>query len=206
MAKRRRVHQGKGIYCLEGDWSGKKDKTTVEPVLRLLETAQNLRVPYLHKDVATREELQFRLKEWVEPGFGNYPILYLAFHGQPGEVVLGRGKDRFGLSELENTLDGVCKGRIIHFGSCATLDLHGNRLNGFLRRTRALALLGYKSNIDWLSSTAFDLLLLGTLQEISFDVRGMKKLDEILDKAAFSLRKDLEFRMQYNKHHAKFRH
>ena len=35
-----RRDQRKGIFCLEGDWWGVKDFTTVEPVLRLLETAE----------------------------------------------------------------------------------------------------------------------------------------------------------------------
>ena len=165
---------------MEGEWFGKKDKTTVEPVLRLLETVYDLRVPYLHKNIATHDEFEFRLKEWSQPSFDNYPILYLAFHGSPGEIEIGGGKSRFDLVELEAALEGACKGRVIHFGSCATLDIHGNSLNRLLRRTEALALLGYKSKVDWLPSTAFDLLLLGGLQEISFTSKGIRKLDKRL--------------------------
>ena len=46
----------KGIFCLEGDWRGVRDKTSVEPMLRLLETMGNYRVPYFHHDVGTQEE------------------------------------------------------------------------------------------------------------------------------------------------------
>ena len=100
MAKRRRVDQTKGIFCLEGNWFGTKDRTTIEPVLRLLEMANDLRVPYVHFDVATREELEFRLKEWGKASFRNYPILYLAFHGNPGEIQLGQANGGFKLKDL----------------------------------------------------------------------------------------------------------
>lgn len=32
-----------GIFCLEGDWWGVKDRTSVEPILRLLETMRPYR-------------------------------------------------------------------------------------------------------------------------------------------------------------------
>ena len=87
MAKRRRVDDWKGIYCLEGDWFGKKDKTTVEPVLRLLETVRDLRVPYLHKGVATRRSWSF---VW-DNGLSRASRLIQSFHGQPSEIELGQG-------------------------------------------------------------------------------------------------------------------
>ena len=203
MAKRRRVDQTKGIFCLEGNWFGTKDRTTIEPVLRLLETANDLRVPYVHFDVATREELEFRLKEWGKASFRNYPILYLAFHGNPGEIELGQANGGFKLKDLATRLEGVCNGRIIHFGSCSTLDLHGNTLNRMLHQTKALALCGYKSDVDWLSSSAFDLLFLAALQEISFTAHGLKKLDRLLNETALGLRRELDFRIHYTKPQSK---
>ncbi len=54
----------KGIFCLEGAWWGVKDKTSVEPMLRLLEAMGDYEVPYFHHDVATHEEFDFYLKKW----------------------------------------------------------------------------------------------------------------------------------------------
>ena len=34
----------KGIFCLEGEWWGVKDTSSVEPVLRLLQTMRGYRV------------------------------------------------------------------------------------------------------------------------------------------------------------------
>ena len=193
----------KGICCLEAAGAGKRGKSSVEPVLHLLETAPNLRVPYQRMEVATSEELEFRLKEWSGPGFADYPILYLAFDGRPGQIELGSGGSEFGLREMETALKGACTGRIVHFGSSATLELHGNSLNRFLHRTGTVALMSYGSNADWLSSSAFDVLLLGRLQETPFTSRGMRKLDGILNETALRLRRTVAFDLHYDRKRAR---
>ena len=144
MAGGGRMDDWKGVYCLEGDGLG--NEATVEPVLRLLETVRDPGVRSLRIDVATRGELEFRLRQWAQPEFASHPILYLAFGGEPGEIELAPGEGSFGLRELAALLEGACDGRVIHFGSCATLDLHGNTLNRFMRRTGALALLSYRTS------------------------------------------------------------
>ena len=55
MAKKK--GQKKGVFCLEGPRWGVEDRSSLEPVLRLLETLKSYRVPYLYFDVGTREEL-----------------------------------------------------------------------------------------------------------------------------------------------------
>ena len=92
MAKKK--DQRKGIFCLEGHWWGVKGKTTVEPVLRLLETQADYRTPYRHYDVATHEGLDFYLKKWRGASLSDFPILYLGFHGAPGELHVGEGRDK----------------------------------------------------------------------------------------------------------------
>ena len=193
MAKRRRADQKKGIFCLEGIWYGDKDKTSVEPVLRFLETMDDLEVLYQHRGVATRGEFDFHLQRWKQSSFKTHPILYLVFHGNPGEIEIEKRQDALRLDQLGEMLEGACKGRIIHFGSCSTLDVHGNKLNSFLSQSGALAICGYKTDVDWLPATAFDLLLLGYLQEISFTRHGISKLDRLLTDTAPGLQKELGF-------------
>lgn len=195
MARSRKKEQYKGIYCLETEWFGRKDKTSVEPVLRLLETTYGLRVPYIHRNVATREELEHRLREWLRAEFNTHPILYLAFHGRPGQIDITGPADGIGLAELATVLEGRCKGRVLHFGSCGTLNLESRRLREFRQQTKALALMGYKSRIDWLPSTVLDLLLLGSLQKVSFTRRGIRAVDGKLRRTAVSLRRSLKFRL-----------
>ena len=195
--------QTKGIFCLEAcAWFGSlKDKTTVEPVLRLLESTKDYRVPYLHFDVATREELDFYIKKWCSKGVGeSHPILYLAFHGEADGLFVGEGRgNRLNLNQLGERLDGKCRGRIIHFGSCATVDVPDHALNAFLRRTGALAVFGYRADVEWLKSAAFDLLVLGGLQRVSF-LRGasIQNFGDKLLKDAPGLARTLEFRIKVN--------
>ena len=198
-----RVDDRKGIYCLEGDGFGKKDGTSVEPALRLLETVCDPPVPCLHREVATRGELELRLRQWARPEFDSHPILYLAFDGGPGHMELGQGEGSLDLRELATLLEGACTGRVMHFGSCATLDLHGNTLNRFMRRTGACALLSCRSDVDRLSSSAFDLLLLDALQEVPFTAQGMRRLDRLLNETVLGLRRKLAFRVDYDKARAR---
>ena len=197
MAKRK--DQKKGVFCLEGPWWGIKDKSSVEPVLRLLETQANYRVPYRHFDVGTREELDFYLKKWTGASFREtHPILYLAFHGEPGGIAVGEGRNAsVTLDDLAVLLEGRCQGRVIHFGSCDTAAVHGRELRKFLARTEALAVCGYKEEVDWLESAAFDMLLLGQLQDASFiQVSSLEKADRELKVAASGLYRKLGFRMR----------
>jgi hypothetical protein len=79
----------KGIYCLEvGEWfGGMKKKTSVEPILQLLHDSP-LAVPYIHRDIATEVEFRYYLRKWTQSKQKEYPILYLAFHGNPGCIYL----------------------------------------------------------------------------------------------------------------------
>ena len=191
--------QRKGIFCLEGPWGGVKGRSTVEPVLRLLETLDGYRVSYRHYDVGTREELDFYLNKWRGASFKNFPILYLSFHGEKGNLLIGEGRDnRLPIEDLAERLEGDCKGRVVHLGTCSTVGVHGRELTKFLTRTRALAVSGFTKDVDWLQSAAFEMLMLGRLQEASFrQADSMRKFDEDLKKAAPGLYKHLGYRMWY---------
>ena len=197
MAKKK--DQKKGVFCLEeAAWfGGIRDTTSVEPVLRLLKTTKGYRVPYLHFDVGTREEFDFYLKKWRGTSFRDtHPILYLGFHGARGELSVGEGRDsRVTLSELAERLDGSCRGRVIHFGSCSTLAAHGRQLSTFLDQTGALAVCGFKTDVYWLQSLAFEMLVMGGLQNVSFTRPGMGKFERELKEAAPGLLRNLDFRM-----------
>ena len=185
----------KGIFCLETPlWYGIKDRTSIEPVLQLLE--KRLKVPYLHHDVATIEEFNFYLEKWNLREFGSHPILYLAFHGDCGKVGVGE-RGGISLNDLAERLDGRCTGRVIHISSCFTLWAHSDTLNEFLIRTGALAVCGYQERVDWIESAAFDLLVLRGLQRVPFQrVSSMRKLGRDLWKEAPGLMKRLGFRIE----------
>lgn len=198
----------KGVFCLEGDWFGHEDRTTVEPVLHLLEKNRYLEVPYLHYNVATKGEFKFRLKEWRDSSNEwteeeypwTYPILYLGFHGAENTLGLA-GRDKVSLDEIEELLKDSCMNRVIFFASCLTLNVHGHRLNRFLKTTKAFAICGYRAKIDWLVSTIFDAVFLALLQSFPFDQDGRCELNGLLSSTAKQeeLNKVRELEEQLNK-------
>ncbi len=54
---------------------------------------------------------------------------------------------------------------VIHFGSCGTLDVPKQRVDEFLGTSKAALILGYNKVIDWVDSTALDLIVLSKLQQ-----------------------------------------
>lgn len=156
-----------GVFCLEGEWWGNyKKPTTVEPGLQLLKVAGEPPVNYIHRNVATVTELEFYVRQWILKKHDDYPILYLAFHGSSGFICVGdqrRSESKVGLDQLEELIDGAGAGRLIYFGSCSTLDFHGNLLNGFIKRTGLEGVVGYKTDVYWMDSMLVDLSMLGAL-------------------------------------------
>ena len=195
----RGIDKDKGVFCLETDqWYRQKDTATVEPALQLLERFRGVR--YERRDVATQEEFKFFLNKYFVPGYNTHPILYLGFHGwcadDDTDAFVQIGDDtKVTLRQLEEWIDGRCKGRLIYFGACGVLDSHGNRLNSFVRSTNALAICGYREEIDWLESTVFDTLALGRLQDAAFQKSSIQKFDRELKQMAPGLYERLGFRL-----------
>ncbi|MXY24980.1 MAG: hypothetical protein F4Y45_10720, partial [Acidobacteria bacterium] len=57
-------------------------------------------------------------------------------------------------------------------------------MNRFVRRTGACAVFGFRTDVDWLPSAAFELLVLGYLQEVSFTKAGMRSLQRRVKREA----------------------
>ncbi|MCB1232149.1 MAG: hypothetical protein KDN19_17920 [Verrucomicrobiae bacterium] len=187
----------KGIFCLEGDWDRDLRTTiTVLPFLELLAQVNRPPIPSIRRDIGTATEMEYYLKKWCQKRYARFPILYLGFHGDPGVLYLGGDRRAtVDLDWLEESLAGKCKGRLIHFGSCGTLATHGRRLNRFLRVTGAVGVCGYKVDVDWLLAAAFEIILLGVIQQFSLTRSGLAAVDRRVRREAGGLTKDLAFRM-----------
>ena len=149
--------QGWGIFCLEGEWdSDLRKKMSVRPLLTLLESLGIAQT--IHRDVATRQELEYFFKKLKEKRYDDYKVVYLAMHGNAGCVNLGQ--DSVDLEDLAEMMGDSCAGRAVYFGSCLTLKGDDKGLQDFARRTKARAVVGYRKPVDWLSTAAFELLLL----------------------------------------------
>ncbi len=193
----------KGIYCLEvGEWfNSLKEKTSVEPVLTLLHDSL-LSVPYIHRDIATGAELRYYLRKWTQSKHKDHPILYLAFHGSPGRIHLSKENGHsmtINTDELFALLKGKCHKRVIHFGACSVLDIHGHKVNRYLRESGAAAISGYANEVDWVPSSAFEMIYLAELQGNQFTKPGMRAVRGRVRKTAPHLAKTLGFRMRVRK-------
>lgn len=119
--------------------------------------------------------------------YKKYSIIYLAFHGEPNSIHLGKHGKKANLEEIANIINGRANGKIVHFGCCSTLDVSQWELRRFLKNTNALAVSGYKKDIDFIRSTALDLLYFQQCQK-TFDIRIIKrKMNEYYKKLSGEL-------------------
>lgn len=187
--------KSKGIFCIEGIWDHDDitDKSSILPILHLLRERKIC--DYVHRGCATISELEFLLKHWSEKSVrSQFPILYLAFHGNRGCIVLNNDTEVH-LTDISLLLEGKCRRCVIYFGSCSTVDLHGNTIRSFLKKTKAAAVIGYKSDIDWLKSAACDLLVFDILQGSFFTKKGVFKIENNIESEFQNLQKLLGLKL-----------
>jgi len=195
------MSQKYGIYCLETRWtSSVKDKNSVRPILELIDLQTGCK--HIYHNCATREEVEFMLKKWKTKSVkDNFPILYFAFHGKKGSIKLNNDKRGVTLEELADILEGSCNNKILFFASCDTLAIPEDRAQAFLSRTGALAAIGYKSEVDWMMATAFELLVLDKLQSGYFDTIGIKGIKNAIETDFKSLKNKLKSTIIINNKH-----
>lgn len=163
-----------GIFCLEGSWADNgdlTDRTSVEQQLRMLESAGRCG-KVIHRDVATQDEFNHYLKEWLKRKYGptqagaaGYRLAYLAFHGARGALMIG--KKELTLDDLAAVIGpDKAHDRILYFRSCSTMAATESELRAFCKQTGAKAIVGYTRPIDWLESAAFDCLLVPRLLDM----------------------------------------
>ena len=154
-----------GIYCIETVWYGSEDRTSVRPILEILEDHLEAKPPYVYRDAATTGELHYYLERWKELK-DKFPILYLGFHGgSRGRFwmkTLDNRKDMVDYEVLADRLDGACQNSVVHFASCSSLN--DMDLNDFREKIGASAVSGYAKDIYWIDSAAFELMYLYQLQ------------------------------------------
>ena len=178
----------KFVYCLEGDWEvDLRNQSSINAALMFLQ--QNCGIKFIHRDCGTRENLEYYLSKWKQKKYADYSICYLAFHGKPELILIG--KEKITLDELGDMLEGACKNKIIHFGSCSTLDTDTRIVKKFLEKTEALCVCGFKNDINFVPSSVFDMLLIEMFQ----DYKDISCVYRDMNLAYGNLVKELDFRL-----------
>ncbi len=185
----------KHVFCIEGNWDSNLNQTaTVRPVLKLLR--YNAGVKYIYRDCSTIEEMEFLIDKWRQKTYAQYKILYLAFHGAK-QALLIDNRNKMTLEELGERLGCRCQGRLIYFGACSVLDVDTRVIRRFLKTTGAKAVCGYTTDVDWMKSTALDLIAISELQKFSMTHRGLAAVERNINKSTRVLSGQLGFRMVY---------
>ena len=93
----------KGVFCLENEWFGLRSSVSVRPALELLR-ASDYHVPYIHRDVATRAELEHYIRKWFQERNSGFEVLWLSMHSRRGMLLPGdmrRPDERIHIDRLE---------------------------------------------------------------------------------------------------------
>lgn len=186
---RRAFFREKGIFCIEGGWANDhRDTTSVRKALEFLESIEKVKT--IVKQCSHRDAFFDLISDSVQKKYNKYAILYIACHGAPAKLFVGKGsKNIVTLDEVRECLKGKANGRIIHFGSCSTLDISGWALRKFLRETEALAVSGFKKDVEFVSSAVLELLYFQQCQR-SVDIHTIKNA---MKKYSNNLGKELGF-------------
>lgn len=174
----------KKVACLEGDWEDWRSESSVQPMLQLVE-ARHPGFQYVHRRLVTEEELKANL---VRIGrFPSFQLVYLTFHGSSGAISVGDSD--ITLEDLAEMMGGRFEGRVIHFGSCSTLNCSPERIQTFMQRTQVTAITGYDRNVDWIESAAFELLYFSAwnhyINASAFRTRMFKDYEELALRLGF---------------------
>lgn len=195
MPDTKRKPKPKHIFCIEGNWDRDlNEKASVRPVLELLEI--NASVKFIYRDCSTVEELHFLLDSWQQKRYSDHQILYLAFHGEPGKILIDN-RNRVSLEDLGHRLCCRTRRRLIYFGACSVLDIDKRLIRRFIREAGVVAVCGYKTDVDWIPSTALDLIAMNELQQFSFTRPGMAAAEKSIRRNTRRLAGRLGFRMVY---------
>lgn len=149
-----------GVFCIEGEWGNRLDeRISVEPMLQMLEQLRLIR--FIRRDAATDIELEHYLRRWRR--YSSYRLLYLGFHGERDHLEVQ--PEGVSLDWVAERIGDAAEGRTVHFASCSVLDLPSERLARFCRETGARGVSGYRRDVHWLESAAFELALIQSLQQ-----------------------------------------
>lgn len=152
-----------GIFCLEGEWdSDLRRRRSVLPILELLERLKLAK--FIHRDVSSADEAHRYLQRWNQKRYDEYLVLYVAAHGDKGRIHWSH-RESSSLDDLAGILMPVnTTSCYVYFGSCMTLFNDAQAMD-FVKKSGAAAAMGYRRDVDWLESAAFELVLLPSVAE-----------------------------------------
>jgi len=184
----------KKIFCLETEWdlSAKRmrDKMSVQPLLNFLDHSKG--VEFVFRNVASREDLKYYLKQLSYKTYTDYQIVYLAFHGSSKAIkVPSEPNNPLSFTELVDISKGAFQDKIIHFGSCRTFNTSDRVIQEFKEQVGAELVSGYTKTIDFIRSAIMDIAYFSELVRITNTGVIEKRIDTLYG----NLKKELGFKI-----------
>lgn len=147
------------VWCMEGSWSSSvHDLRTVAP---LLDTLRQFGGESVRQPINTPEDLAASMRRWGQRQHDAFNIGYLALHGSPQKVYIGR--KAVTIDELGSWGVGKLSKKVLHFGSCSVLRASPREREKMRTTLGVRAITGYTKNVEWCQSLALDLLLFEVL-------------------------------------------
>lgn len=145
-----------GVFGLEGH---SPVSINALATLRLLQKHQG--VAFFYQGPVTFNQFWNYLDRWLEVDGSVFPILFLAFHGDSGKLMIG--DERVSLDELATRIDGLGKGKWLHISACSTLKISENRIRRFVTKTQLEGISGYQFDVTFIDSFLHDYIALREL-------------------------------------------
>ncbi|HUN68388.1 MAG TPA: hypothetical protein VMU46_06300 [Burkholderiales bacterium] len=171
MKKRGAPKAPRKLVCLETYWSDRQAQAfrerSVRPFFEGLgaQLEPPLAIAHRFMDSPAQLAAYTRRKEgllWRDPETFDAPVYYLSFHGSPGKIHTALA--RIGPAALCRAFAGWGKGydNLVYFGACSVFKgSRGERFaRAFLARSGCRAVVGYRTDVDWMESMLTDLLFL----------------------------------------------
>lgn len=170
-----------GVFCLEGEWhSDLENRASVLPLLDMLERLGEVKA--IHRDVGTKDEAARYLGKYAQRGYDDYRVLYLAAHGDRGRLRWSN-RNFMALDELGRILGTIPEDRsfYVYLGSCLTM-FRTPQVKRLVIESGAKAVIGYRNDVYWLESAAFELMLLPLLANHSAKAKPETLFKDLMDR------------------------
>ncbi|MDP4201112.1 MAG: hypothetical protein Q8861_00330 [Bacteroidota bacterium] len=185
----------KKIFCLETEWDLTKtkkmrDKTSIQPLLTFLE--QTEKIEYVFRNVASRTDLGYYLSHLKYKTYNDFQIVYFAFHGSSKAIDIPfEPNNPLTFDELAEISNGLLHDKIVHFGSCRTLNTSDQKIREFKESTGAKLVSGYTKTIDFVRSSILDIAYFCELDRAI----NLGTIENKMNKRYGELMKDLGFKI-----------
>lgn len=166
----------KKILCLEGLWDNNLEQClSVKPLIEIISKLNGIK--FTHCPCNTVSEFQFHLYNFTSSKIASkYSILYLAFHGHSGRIVLS-DQEQLNLEDLADLMGQSFRGWSVLLSCCSILCLGEKRIRNFIKQTEVGLVIGYRKAVDWGESISLDLIILDHLVNYSYLAPMRKRIE-----------------------------